>query len=146
SASDYRFLENAARGGMEEVELGQLAQQKGSSQAVRTFGQRMVTDHTKLNNELKQIAAQKGAMIPTALSHHENSTVQHLEKATGANFDKDYAKAMVKDHKADVKEFQDAAKKLDDPDLKAFAQEAVPTLQEHLGMAENMETSVKSEK
>ena len=146
SASDYRFLEKAARGGLEEVELGQLAEQKGSSEPVRKFGQRMVTDHNKLNDQLKQIASQKGATIPTALSHHENSTIQHLESASGANFDKDYAKDMVKDHRQDVKEFQDAAKKLDDADLRAFAQKAVPILQEHLGMAENMETSVKNTK
>jgi len=146
SAADYRFLEKAARGGLEEVELGQLAEQKGSSEAVRTFGKRMVTDHNKLNDQLKQIASQKGATVPTAMSHHENSRVQHLESVSGATFDKDYAKDMVKDHRQDVKEFQDAAKKLEDADLRAFAQKAVPILQEHLGMAENMVTSVKNEK
>ena len=144
--SDYRFLEKAARGGLEEVELGQLAQQKASNQAVRTFGQRMVTDHNKLNNELKQLAAQKGATVPTSMTHHENSTLQHLQGEVGADFDKDYAKDMVKDHRKDLKEFQDAARKVQDPDLRAFAQKAVPILQEHLGMAENMETSVKNEK
>lgn len=146
SENDYRFIEKAARGGLEEVELGQLAGQKASNQAVRSFGQRMVTDHNKLNNELKQIAAQKGATVPTSLSHHENSTIQHLEGVAGADFDKDYSKDMVKDHRKDLKEFQDAAKKLQDPDLRAFAQKAVPILQEHLGMAESMETAVKNEK
>ena len=146
SESDYRFLEKAARGGMEEVELGQLAEQKGTSQAVRSFGQRMVADHTKLNNELKQIASQKGAMVPAQMSHHENSSISHLQNATGADFDKTYAKDMVKDHRKDLKEFQDAAQKVSDPDLKAFAQKAVGILQEHLGMAENLDTSSKSEK
>ena len=146
SESDYRFLEKAARGGMEEVELGQLAEQKGTSQPVRSFGQRMVTDHTKLNNELKQIASQKGSILPAQMSHHENSTLQHLQNATGADFDKTYAKEMVKDHRKDVKEFQAAAQKVTDPDLKAFAQKAVATLQEHLGMAENLDTTSKSEK
>lgn len=146
SESDYRFLEKAARGGLEEVELGQMAQQKGTSQAVRSFGQRMVTDHTKLNNELKQIASQKGALLPGAMSHHENSTIQHLQNANGADFDKTYAKDMVKDHRKDLKEFQDAAQKLSDPDLRTFAQKAVAKLQEHLGMAENLDTSSKSEK
>lgn len=146
SAADYQFVEKAARGGLEEVELGQLAEQKGSSEAVRTFGKRMVTDHNKLNDQLKQIASQKGATVPTSLSHHENSRIQHLESVSGATFDKDYAKDMVKDHQQDVKKFQDAAKKLEDADLRAFAQKAVPVLQEHLGMAENMQTSVKNAK
>lgn len=146
SASDYRFLEKAALGGMEEVELGQLAQQKGTDQAVRTFGQKMVTDHTKLNNELKQIATQKGAMLPTQVSHHENSSLQHLQNATGADFDKAYAKDMVKDHRKDVKEFESAAKNLSDPDLRAFAQKALTIIQEHLGIAENLDTNAKTEK
>jgi putative membrane protein len=146
SESDYRFLEKAARSGLEEVELGQLAQQKGTSQEVRSFGQRMVTDHTKLNNELKQIATQKGATLPAQMSHHENSTIQHLQNASGVDFDKTYAKDMVKDHQKDVKEFQSASQKLSDPDLKAFAQKSLTTLQEHLGMAENLETGSKSEK
>src|SRR5262249_25675582 len=139
SESDYRFLEKAARGGLEEVELGQLAQQKGTSQPIRSFGQRMVTDHTKLNNELKQIASQKGATIPGELSHHENSTIKHLQNESGADFDKAYAKDMVKDHRKDLKEFQTAAQKVSDPDLRTFAQKAVSTLQEHLGMAENLD-------
>jgi putative membrane protein len=146
SESDYRFLEKAARGGMEEVELGQLAEQKGANQAVRTFGQRMVTDHNKLNNELKKIAAQKGATVAMSLSHHENSMVQHLQTATGTAFDRDYVKGMVKDHRKDLKEFQDAARKLQDPDLRAAALKAVPILQEHLTMAESLETTVKNEK
>jgi len=146
SENDYRFLEKAARGGMEEVELGQLAEKKAASPAVRQFGERMVTDHGKLNNQLKQLASQKGATVPTSLSHHENSTVEHLQNENGVKFDQSYAKDMVKDHKHDIKEFQSAAKSVQDPDLRAFVQSAVPILQDHLNMAENMENSVKSEK
>ncbi|HTL59601.1 MAG TPA: DUF4142 domain-containing protein [Candidatus Limnocylindrales bacterium] len=146
SESDYRFLVKAARGGIEEVELGQLAQQKGTSQQLRSFGERMVTDHTKLNNELKQIASQKNATLPAQMSHHENSTLQHLQNLTGPDFDKAYTKDMVKDHKKDVKEFESAAKNLSDADLRTFAQKNLATLQQHLGMAENLETGVKSEK
>lgn len=144
SESDYRFLESAVRGGMEEVELGQLAQQKGTSQGVRAFGQRMVTDHTKLNNELKQIAGQKGALLPTRTSHHENSAVAHLQNVVGADFDKAYAKGMVKDHQKDLKEFQNAAKTVTDPELRAFAEKAVATLQEHLSMAENLAANTEA--
>ena len=146
SDSDYRFLEKAARGGIEEVELGQLAQQKGVSQAVKSFGERMVADHKKANDELKQIAQKKGATFPAEMSHKENSRMHSLQKATGADFDKTYAREMIKDHRHDVKEFQDAAKNTNDPDLKAFAQKTLPTLQEHLRLAESMEPTVKSER
>jgi putative membrane protein len=105
----------------------------------------MVADHSKANDELKEIATRKGATLPTQLSYSERSTLEDLQKATGTEFDRIYAKAMVKDHKTDVKEFQKAANDLNDPDLKAFAQKTSPILQEHLQMAEQMEGSVKSE-
>ncbi|HWH69620.1 MAG TPA: DUF4142 domain-containing protein [Candidatus Sulfotelmatobacter sp.] len=143
SEKDYKFVMDAARGSMSEVQLGELAQQKGTSQAVRNFGERMITDHTKASNELKQIVAQKGASLPTHMSHKENSAMEHLQKETGAKFDKAYAEHMVKDHKHDVKEFRDAAKDLNDPDLKAFAQKTLPILEEHQRMADEMERLVK---
>jgi putative membrane protein len=146
SEKDYHFVENAARGGMTEVQMGQLAQQKGISPTVRSFGARMVTDHTKINDELKQIAAKKGATLPAQLSHGEKSDLEKLQKETGTDFDKTYAHFMVRDHKEDVKEFEKAAKDLEDPDLKAFAQKTLPVLQQHLQLAEQMEAAVKKEK
>jgi len=146
SSKDFKFLENAARGQQEEVVLGQLAQQKASNQAVRDFGQRMVTDHSKLNDELKALATQKGATLPTQMSHSERSTTSHLQNESGASFDQAYIKDMVKDHKKDVKEFEKATNDVTDPDLKAWAQKALPTLQQHLQMAQNLESTVKSEK
>jgi putative membrane protein len=143
---DYRFAIDAARGGQEEVQLGELARQKGVNQSVRTFGERMVADHSKANDELKELATKKGASLPTQLSYSERSTVEDLQKATGTDFDKSYAKAMVKDHKTDVKDFQKAANNLTDPDLRAFAQKTVGTLQEHLRMAQDMENTVQNEK
>ncbi len=143
SESDYKFVKQAARGGISEVELGLLAQQKGNSDAVRNFGSQMAQDHKKANQELKQIATSKGVTIPSELSHGERSTLDKLQNATGADFDKEYASAMVKDHKEDVKEFKKAAGDLKDPDLRAFAQKTLPTLENHLTMAEQMEQSVK---
>src|SRR5437667_5933418 len=97
SARDYRFVREAARGGMEEVQMGQLAQQKGTSQTVKDFGQRMVTDHNKANDELKQIASQKGATLPATLTRRENSALDDLQKLSGKDFDKKHAAQMVKD-------------------------------------------------
>ena len=143
SENDYKFVKDAARGGTAEVELGQLAQQKAANPAIRDFGQRMVADHQKANEQLKEIAARKGAMLPAQLSHHENSTLDRLQKATGNDFDKMYAKDMVKDHETDVKDFESAAKNVEDTDLRAFAQKTLPTLQEHLRMARNIEEQLK---
>jgi putative membrane protein len=146
SSKDYKFLTDAARGGLEEVQLGQLARDRGASQGVRDFGEHMVKDHSKANDELKQIAMQKGATQPMRLSHSEQSKLDHLQNLNGVDFDKTYTKDMVKDHKKDVKEFQKAAKGLDDPDLRAFAQKTLPILEQHLQMAESLEPSVKAEK
>ena len=146
SSKDFKFLENSVRGGMEEVELGQLAQQKASNQGVRDFGQQMVTDHNKANDELRALATQKGATLTTQTSHSERSTMSHLQNESGANFDQAYVKDMVKDHKKDVKEFEKAAKDLTDPDLKAWAQKTLPILQQHLQLAENLEATVKGQK
>ena len=142
SERDYKFVKEAALGGQSEVELGDLAKQKGTDQSVRTFGERTATDHRKANDELKRIAEQKGAVIPAELSHGERSEMDALQKKTGPDFDKAYAARMVKDHKKDVKDFKDAADDLKDPELKAFAQKTLPTLEEHLRMAEDMERTV----
>ncbi len=144
SRSDYRFLASAARGGMEEVQLGQLAEQKAANTAVRDFGQRMVTDHNKANEELRQLASQKGAMLPTQLSHLENYRVEHLQKLSGPDFDRAYAKDMVKDHQKDVREFEKASRDLTDPDLKAWAQKTLTTLQQHLQLAQNLDAGAKA--
>ena len=146
SASDYRFAVKAARGGMEEVELGQLAKEKGSSEAVRSFGNHMVADHSKANDELTQIVSRKGASLPPALSRSGRSTIDELQKSSGPEFDKTYAKEMVKEHKKDVREFESAAKDISDPDLRAWVEKTLPTLQQHLQMAQDMESTVKGEK
>jgi putative membrane protein len=142
TSKDFKFASDAAQGGMQEVQLGQLAKEKANNQAVRDFGDRMVTDHQKANDDLKQIVQRKGALLPTTISHHENSTLEHLQKLSGADFDKAYVSDMLRDHKKDVKEFEKASQDLSDPDLKAFAAKTLPTLQEHLSMVQSLDTQV----
>jgi len=139
SERDYKFVQDVSRGGLLEVQLGELASQKAMNQGVRTFGQRMVTDHSKANDQLKQIIAQKNAALPANLSHHQNVEVERLQKLSGKDFDKEYVNTMVKDHKTDVKEFQNAAKDLTDPDLRTFAKNTLPVLEEHLRMVRDLE-------
>ena len=143
--SDRKFLEEAAKGGLAEVEMGKLASERAESPDVKQFGQRMVQDHGKANDELKQLAQSKGVEIPTETDKSHQKKMEKLQKLNGAQFDKQYMDDMVKDHKKDVKEFQKEAKKAKDPDVKNFASQTVPTLQEHLQMAEAAQKTAKSD-
>ena len=143
SSSDRKFMMEAAMGSMEEVELGRLATQRGSSDAVKQFGQRMVDDHSKANEELMQIASTKGVTLPSALDEKHKADVDKMSGLSGAEFDRAYLKeAGVKDHNKAVKLFQNEADKGKDADLKAFAAKTLPTIQEHLRMAQDMSGSM----
>jgi putative membrane protein len=142
--SDRQFMDKAAQGGMAEVELGQLAQQNGQSQNVKDFGKRMVDDHSKANDQLKQLASQKGVSLPTSLNSKDQATKDKLSKLQGAAFDKAYMKDMVMDHKKDVAEFQKASTSAKDPDLKSWAGQTLPTLQSHLQEAEKIAPNVSA--
>lgn len=136
-AADHKFAMEAAMGGMAEVEMGRLAAQKGASDEVRQFGQRMVDDHSKANEELMRVASSKG-MTPPTLDAKHRAAMQKLSALSGEKFDKEYVKMMVGDHKKDVSEFQKEANRGADPDLKAFAASTLPMLQEHLRMIQRI--------
>ncbi len=142
SPQDQKFLKEAAAGGMEEVKLGQLAVQKAANTDVKSFGQRMVDDHSKANDRLKQLAAQKGVALSSALPPDMKNDIDRLTKLSGAAFDKMYMSMMVKDHKKDVSEFEKETSKADDANVKSFAQQTLPTLREHLQMAESVASKV----
>jgi putative membrane protein len=139
---DSDFAIKAAQGGLAEVKMGQLAQGKGINPAVKTFGNRMVADHTKAADELKQIASRQSIKLPTDLSAPDNDLYVKMLKLDGDAFDKEYARLMVKDHREDIKEFQEEAKTGKNQYLKDFAGETLPTLQEHLKQAQEMAQAV----
>lgn len=138
ATKDHNFMVKAAQGGMAEVELGQLAQQNGQSQQVKDFGKRMVDDHSKANDELKQVASQQGVSLPTTLDAKDQAMKDKLSKLNGAEFDKAYMSDMVKDHKKDVAEFKNEAKSGNTQAVKDWAGKTLPTLQDHLQMAESV--------
>lgn len=140
---DKRFLKDAALGGMTEVELGKLAVQKASRDEVKQFGQKMVDDHSKANDELKQVASKENVSIPDSLDSKHQSRIEKLSKLSGEDFDKAYAKDQLKDHEADVREFQNEAQNGSDPGVKAFASSTLPTLQQHLSMLKDLNKSEK---
>lgn len=138
SATDKTFIKKAAEGGLAEVELGKLAAEKGSSEDVKKFGQRMVDDHTKANDQLKQVASSKGVDVPTDLNTKDKATKERLSKLSGEKFDQAYMSDMVKDHQQDVAEFRKASKMAKDPEVKSFASQTLPTLEDHLKEARSI--------
>ena len=144
--ADAKFVEKAAQGGLAEVQLGQLAQQKAQSDDVKSFAKRMVDDHSKANDELKKVAEGKNIMLPTALDKKDQKLLDKLGKLDGAKFDHEYMEHMVGDHKKDVKEFEHEAKHGKDADLQAFAEKTLPTLRDHLQLAQSAEKTAKAEK
>jgi putative membrane protein len=143
-SSDQKFVREAAQGGLAEVELGKMAAEKGSSQDVKKFGQRMVDDHTKANDELKQIASQKGIDVPDKMSSKDEKLKGRLSKMSGDQFDRAYMTEMVKDHKKDVADFTKESDKGKDSEVKQFASKTLPTLKEHLQQAQ--QTAPSSQK
>jgi putative membrane protein len=138
SSADHKFIDEAAAGGMAEVEEGQLAQQKASSNDVRQFASQMVTDHTQANDELKQIAQSKGITPPSHPTRAERRAEDGLKKLSGAEFDRHYAREQVQDHQKTVALFRKQADSGQDAQLKAFAQKYLPILQRHLDMAQSL--------
>jgi putative membrane protein len=132
---DKEFVSKAGMGGLAEVQMGNLAAQKAQSADVKAFGQRMVTDHSKANAELAQLATAKGLSLPTELAGEHQAAYEHLNSLSGADFDKMYMQHMVEDHEKDVSEFDKASTSANDADIKAFAGKTLPVLREHLTLA-----------
>jgi putative membrane protein len=141
SKADQRFVKQAALGGMAEVAAGQIAAQKGDNDQVKQFGQKMVDDHTKANDQLKQIATSQSLPIPDSDPKADKETSK-LDGLSGAKFDKAYARMQLKDHEATIKLFEKEANSGKDPQLKQFAADTLPILQGHLQMAQQMAQAV----
>ncbi|HZP48635.1 MAG TPA: DUF4142 domain-containing protein [Vicinamibacterales bacterium] len=142
SMGDQKFVHEAAAGGMAEVELGKLAQEKASSEEVKSFGKRMVDDHSKANDELKTLAQSKSITLPADLDAKDKALRDRLSKLSGAAFDRAYMQAMLNDHKKDVNEFRHESTSGSDPDVKSFAAKTLPTLEDHLKLAQDANKAV----
>jgi putative membrane protein len=141
--ADRKFIEEASRDGLAEVELGKLAAQKAQAPEVKQFAQRMVEDHGKANRELAGVAQAKGVAPAADVDGKHKRMMERMAKLDGAKFDREYMNEMTDEHKKDVKAFREAARDAKDPDLKRFAVNTLPVLEEHLKMAENLHARVK---
>ena len=127
---------------MAEVKLGQLAEDKGTAEAVKDFGKRMMADHSKADDELKSAASKDNLTLPSSLDVRDQATYDRLSKLSGDAFDRAYGRAMVSDHRIDVAEFRSEASEGKDASIKAFASQTLPTLEDHLKQAREMLKSV----
>lgn len=138
---DAEFVEKAARGGLMEVELGRHASQHAESASVRSFGQRMVTDHGTANAELAAAAKRQGLTVPTALDQEHRDKIAKLTARHGADFDEAYMEEMVDDHEHDIDQFREQAEEAKS-DVDRFAAKALPTLEAHLAQARTIEEAL----
>jgi putative membrane protein len=134
---DKIFLRKAAQGGIAEVKLGQLAAQKGSSD-VKAFGQKMVDDHTKLNNDMAPIADSMGVRLPKDLSKEDQAEYDKLNGLSGNDFDVEYLSFMVKDHHKDQREFRQEAISTTDPTLQTAVANGAKVIHEHTVMVDKL--------
>ena len=135
AAADATFIQDAAQGGMAEIQAAQLAQTTSHSPKVKAYAQKMITDHTQADDQLKQIAMSKGATLPTAVNDMEMQQMTTLQGEKGRKFDHDYLADQVMDHSQMVQVFQTEAQSGTDPDLKKYAADTLPTVQAHLDQA-----------
>ena len=144
--TDTDFATKAAQAGMAEVATGQLAANQGSDARIKQFGQQMVTDHGKANDELKAIAQKDAVMLPKESSKAQQDAATKLGQAQGKEFDMQYAQMAVKDHEEAVALFKKEADSGKEADMQAFARKTLPTLQQHLKMAQELSAATPRKK
>ena len=135
---DRKFIQEAAEGGMMEVQAGQLAASKATDPNVKSFADTLVKDHTNANNELVQLANGKHVELPAAPSRGQRKDIEKMGKLSGKDFDKKFVEMGVKDHEKDIKKFERASGNAKDPELKGWIDKTLPTLREHLAQAQKL--------
>ncbi len=143
SFNDATFVQKAAMDGMHEVMLGKIVESKTKNEAVKTFAQRMVNDHTRIDADLKKAALTAGIAVPDKLDEEFQKEVDRFKNYKGSDFDRDYSKAMVSDHEQAVALFTQASKEAKNPAIKEFATKNLPIIKEHLMLAKKLVASME---
>ena len=145
SSADRSFVRQAAEGGMAEVRMGEIGQQKASNAEVKALAKRLQNDHQQANSELKSFAQSKGIELPTSMGSTQEQSISGLEDKQGADFDREFVQHAIQDHQKDIAEFEKASSSATDPDLKAWAEKTLPVLKEHLQLAQKASQSLENE-
>jgi putative membrane protein len=138
SKDDSNFIMEAAQGGMKEVQMGKIAQQQAQSAEVKQFGKRLEDDHARANQQLTAIAQKHGVNVPASLDKKHQAEVDKFSKMKARDFDRQFSKNMVDDHEKDIRKFRRQAEKGQNAELKQFASQSLPVLEEHLKLARNL--------
>jgi putative membrane protein len=144
--ADQKFLMEAAVGGMMEVKAAQLAQEKAQSEEVKNFAKQLEQDHSKANEQLKQLAAKKNVQLPTEISGKHQEHLSKLQNTAEGNFDRTFVKMQTQHHQKDIKAFEKQTDRSMDSDVKEFASSTLPTLRQHLQTVQGLQTSTRSRK
>jgi putative membrane protein len=142
ATSDKAFLKAASEGNLAEIEAGRLAQEKASNAAVKQFAQRMVADHTKLQDQVMSVAARWSVILPGGPGDENRTAIGSLSAQSGTNFDRAYMAQMVKDHQQAVAAFEKEAKDGENPVYSDLATQMEPMIQAHLRLAERVAKQV----
>jgi putative membrane protein len=136
--ADKDFIAKAGSTGQLQVKASELAVQKSTNTDLRSYAQQMIKDHTKANQELTTLLTRQGQAAPVAMDPSDTETLDRLSKLQSYDFDKAYGEVQLRTHERAVALFQQASKECEDPDLKAWAAKTLPTLREHLQMAQRI--------
>jgi len=136
-SADKTFIKEAIQGNVAEVQMGQLAQKNGSSDEVKSFGRALEADHSQANTKATQVAQEMKVTPPTGPNSKQKHAYDRAAKLTGPNFDREFARHMIIDHKEDIVKYQKASKSKDTA-VASYASESLPTLQKHLQMAQSI--------
>jgi putative membrane protein len=131
---DKKFLRDIAQGGLAEVKLGQLAATKGTSDEVKTFGAKMVADHTQMSKDLAPLADAMGIRLPKDLSKPDQAEYEKLSKLSGDDFDKEYIQVMLDDHRKDLRAFRQESMATNDDALHAEIDKSAAIVRSHMGL------------
>jgi putative membrane protein len=138
--NDTSFVQKVASGCKAEVMLGKIAEQQGKNEAVKKYGERLVNDHTKANEQLMKVAQSAGIQIPEKMDEHCQHMVDTFKDYKGTNFDSDFIKSMVTDHEKCIALFTQASKEAKNPAVKEWATETLPVLKTHLEIAKKIQS------
>jgi putative membrane protein len=141
AAETEKFIHTAADANTLEIQSSQIALQKTTNEQVKDFAHLMIKDHTRIGDEFESIAEKQNLQLPKGLDSKSQSSLKRLQSESGTRFSRTYARMMLKGHQQAVKLFQSYAQNGDDQQLKEWAEQTLPTLQEHLRRAEAMERS-----
>jgi putative membrane protein len=142
--NDLPFLQEATNANVLEVRLGQLAQSKASNPAVKQFGQRMVEDHTRLQQDLGSMTSRNAIPLNATVTPAHSEKINRLESLSGPQFDQAYMSMMIQDHQTDVAKFENQSRNADSPQVRELAAKSLPVLQQHLSFAQQVGSQVNA--